>query len=297
MYAYADQNFLITCADTPKWREAVMRARDLDIATIVLSPWHFYEFGNANTERMERLLQLAEEIRPAWSLDRADIQLQEFLSVWIKIWGNPCPLFQPICTLAEAAAALHRTHPDRMARFAIRDYVGAFKPEDAANILRTSMEEQGVIAEANLVNYKRDRFNPALLSYIDQQHVAHQLARKEGYIVPIEVDQRANAILDAQPLGTMIEMFVYWGGMTLLKAYQVESVLTNQLYSTEAKLGVNRFVDRQHATMALTYCDVMITDDKDLITRCEAARQKLPFPVAAVKRGQDFIDSIADLAP
>jgi len=230
--------------------------------------------------------------RPAWSLERADIQLQEFLSVWIRLWGNPCPPFRPVCTLAEAAAALHRTHPARTAQFTIRDYVGAFKPDKAADSLLKTMEIQGQIAEVNLLHYKLGRLTPGLRAYIDQNHVAHQLARKGGYIEPTDLQNRAVAIMNAQPLGTMIEYFVYWGWMNLLKTYQVESVPTDQFYLGEAKLNVNRFVDRQHAIMVLTLCNVLVTDDRDLIARCEAARKKLPFPIATVQRGQDFVNSI-----
>jgi hypothetical protein len=102
----------------------------------------------------------------------------------------------------------------------------------------------------------------------------------------------ADALLNAQPHATMIEVFVYWGGMNLLKTYQVEGVLTWQMYATDAKLGVNRAVDRMHAIMALTHCEVLVTDDKDLIRRCEAARKEIPFKVATVQRGQDFINFI-----
>jgi hypothetical protein len=78
-----------------------------------------------------------------------------------------------------------------------------------------------------------------------------------------------------------------------LKAYQVEEVLTKQMYTTEAKLSVNRAVDRMHAIMALAHCDVFVTDDKDVIRRCEAAWQEIPFKVATIRPGEAFIQSLA----
>jgi hypothetical protein len=69
------------------WTRHSRSAGKVGTATLVLSPWRFYEFGNANAQRSERLLDLAEEISPVvWILERADVQLQEFISVWVKFW-------------------------------------------------------------------------------------------------------------------------------------------------------------------------------------------------------------------
>jgi hypothetical protein len=76
--AYADQNFIISRADNPAWRTAVKDAEANGSVTLVLSPWHFYEFGNANAGRAERLIQFAEEIRSAWILERADSNFKNF---------------------------------------------------------------------------------------------------------------------------------------------------------------------------------------------------------------------------
>jgi len=91
----------------------------------------------------------------------------------------------------------------------------------------------------------------------------------------------------------MIAVFVYWCGISLLKGYQVEHALTTQMYSTGAALNANRFVDRQHAVTALAYCDVFITDDRNLTARCEAARKEVPFKLAMIRTGADFIQSVS----
>ena len=87
MLAYADHNFLIYCAKNPDWRDAVIHARDVGQVTIVLSPWSIYEIGTAAVEHMEELIQIVEEIRPAWILERADIQLREGIHAWQAFWG------------------------------------------------------------------------------------------------------------------------------------------------------------------------------------------------------------------
>jgi hypothetical protein len=70
---------------------------------------------------------------------------------------------------------------------------------------------------------------------------------------------------------------------------------TVELYQTGAKLSENRFVDRQHATVALPYCDYFITSDTDLIKRCSRVKGTLRFDTAKVLTGDEFIAMLATL--
>lgn len=75
-YAYADQNFLSKCADDATWKAEVVRAARDGRVRLVLSPIHFYEFGNVDTdERRERMLALVEEVDPAWAMERFDMHV------------------------------------------------------------------------------------------------------------------------------------------------------------------------------------------------------------------------------
>ncbi len=57
--------------------------------TIVLSAWHFYEYGNASGHpETEDLIWFAEELQPQWILERGDLQHQEFIVFWNCIWGS-----------------------------------------------------------------------------------------------------------------------------------------------------------------------------------------------------------------
>jgi hypothetical protein len=53
-----------------------------------------------------------------------------------------------------------------------------------------------------------------------------------------------------------------------------------------------RLIDRQHAIAALPYCDLLITDDGDLIKRIVRVKTELRFDTASVLRGQAFIDTL-----
>jgi hypothetical protein len=72
MYAYADQNFLITCADTPEWREAVIQARDQNKVTLVVSSWHFYEFGNYATVSLKVAMHINCAVNEMRSIEQED---------------------------------------------------------------------------------------------------------------------------------------------------------------------------------------------------------------------------------
>ena len=292
MYAYADQNFLVNCADNPQWREAVSQARQEKLVTMVLSPWHFYELGNAAPEWTEDLLDFIKEIEPAWILERVDIQLGEFLKVWNEACGNAIPPFKAIGTLAEAAAALHRTHPMHLEQYSIRDYVRMFTSEEITRKLLGIMREKRISAEANRKDYRKGRFTPEHRKRSEKRYVSQQLALSQGLIVPSEVRQKTEVLLREQPVAARVEMFVSKGGTKSLRTYRVESALTEQFYLGKAKLDVNRVVDREHAVVALAHCDIFVTDDKDLTCRCEAIRAKLPFKVAAVQKGAAFISTL-----
>jgi hypothetical protein len=119
--------------------------------------------------------------------------------------------------------------------------------------------------------------------------VAVQLARWENNGKAGEALRRADELMLQQPIAEQIRFFVEFGGMKNLKCYQVESELASNMWASSAKLQRNRYVDRQHAAVALPYCDVFVTDDRDLIKRCDVVRKALPFATAEVQRGEQFI--------
>ena len=52
-------------------------------------------------------------------------------------------------------------------------------------------------------------------------------------------------------------------------------------------------LNRQHAIVALPFCDLFVTSDKELKRRCDAIRPKLGFAIAEVQTGEEFIQSLA----
>jgi hypothetical protein len=289
---YPDHNFLIYCVKNPTWRKAVTEAHKVGRITVVLSAWHFYEYGNASGYAdTESLIEFAEELQPKWILERADLQHREFIVIWNYFWSGGPPDFNPICTLAEQAAALNRVPVERMSRYSIRDYVKHWSTPGALDEIQAVMKAQTEVARQNMSRYVADRNRFGVLPLTECAYVAIQFARLHE-VQPWRVWALAQEIFREGPLSVQIQCFVYWRCTEYLKAYMTEVALTLELYPTGAALSMNRQIDRQHAIMALPYCDVLVTDDKDLRNRIARVKPKLRFKTAEVMRGQDFIDSL-----
>jgi hypothetical protein len=288
---YADHNFLIYCIKNPPWRDAVVQAHVSGKAALVLSPWHFYEYGNASGHAdTEDLIRFAEIVQPKWTMERADLLTFEFWVTWEQVWNGSKETVNPIGTLAEIVGILTKVKSTRIIGVTIRDFIDAFSAVDALDEIRTAMKSQESVAAYNQAAYVQGRLTKTIRDQMEVMHLAVQRARLEvGGSVPESVHARAEAFLKEQPLATQLECLVYWGFSTLLKCHQVEAAFTVELYSTGGRLSESRFVDRQHATIGLPYCDYFVTSDGELMRRCNRVKAMLPFATAQVITGEDFI--------
>jgi hypothetical protein len=294
---YADHNFLIYCIKDPAWRTAVERAHASGKASLVLSPWHFYEYGNARAHAdTEDLIQFAEALQPKWTMERADLLTFEFWVIWQEVWNGSKDVVDPIGTLAEISAILTKVDSTRTAKLMIRDFIDAFSAADALKEIRAAMKSQESVTASNQRAFVQGRFTKSVRDRMELVHLAVQQARLEvGGSIPESAWARADEILKEQPILTQLECMVFWGFSTLLKCHQVETAFTVQLYQVGAKLSENRFVDRQHATIALPYCDYFVTNDEELTKRCNRVKTMLPFPTAQVLTGDAFVAMLGTL--
>lgn len=295
MHAYVDHNFLLNCMKDRTWRDTVIKAHQSRSVIVVLSPYHFYELGNArHYEDTEDLIKFTEELQPDWTMIRGDLQLFEFWAVWRQLWESSTEVVQPIGTLQEIAAVLGKVHYSRTAHVTIRDYVTTFSADGALDPIRAGMDEQATIAEDNQHAYVQGRFDKRSRFEMDRKHLALQLARLEiGDKDTDKVFERAKGLLVQQPISTQFSCFIDWGFGRLLKSYQTEGAFSEDLYFTQGKLSRNRFIDREHASVAIPHCEFFITSDKKLINGCNRVKARLPFPTAQVLTGEDFISFCA----
>ena len=294
---YADHNFLIYCIKHPQWGDAVTEAHRSGKASLVLSPWHFYEYGNASAHPdTEDLIQFAEALQPKWTMERADLLMFEFWVEWENFWNAGKDTVDPIGPFAEIIGILAKVDPSRIAGITIRDWVNAFSGANALAEIRAAMQSQESVTTFNQKAYVEGRFTKTIKDQMELVHLAVQRARLQvGGSDPDRVYALARRILKKQPVATQLECLVFWGFTSLLKCHQVEAAFTEELYQTGGRLSENAFVDRQHATIALPYCDYFVTSDAKLINRCNRVKAMLPFPTAGVLTGDEFIALLSKL--
>ncbi len=297
MNVYADHNFLIYCIKRPLWGDAVTKAHRAGKVSLVLSPWHFFEYGNARAHAdTEDLIQFVEVLQPQWTMERADLLMFEFWVEWENFWNTGTDTVDPIGPFAEIIGILAKVDPSRTIGITIRDFVNAFSAEAELKEIKTALKSQEGVTAFNQKAYVEGRFTKTIKDQMELVHLAVQSARLQvGGSDPDRVYALARTILKKQPIATQLECMVFWGFTSLLKCHQVEAVFTEELYQTGAKLSENAFVDRQHATIALPYCDYFVTSDAKLINRCNRVKAMLSFPTAGVLTGDEFIALLSTL--
>jgi hypothetical protein len=258
--------------------------------SFVLSPWHFYELGSIEPIRANELLEIIEKLKPKYILDRADLQLAEFKQAWCKYWKMPLTPFVPIADLADIAGVLIRETPEKLARFTLGDYVNVFRQFGQLN-LDPVLKDQQAIAAANQASVKAGKMTADVIRKIEVAYIAQQLARLAETGPSLEEQaERMRAILSDSAKVQSIRTFIDGNGMVELRAWKVESVLTDHHHTGTAKLGENRQVDRQHAVEALAYCDRLVTDDKELLKLCAVVAAQCPFRVAEAQSAETFLN-------
>ena len=294
MFVYPDHNFLIGCIKNPEWRDLVMKSQRSGAVSVVLSPWHCYEYGNARDyPDTEDLVEFVEELQPLWIMERADLQLFEYWVVWNQVWKSAPDEVAPLCTFAQSVSIMSRVGMQAVQKATFRDLVRRFSEDDALEMVRNELGKYQEIAASNRRAHILGKFTSDVETQLDYVHLTTAQARLETRSLDrSKVDPRAAELSREQPIATQFECFIYWGMMRKLKSYQVERAFTRDLYSTGGKLDVNRSVDRQHATICLPYVHVFVTDDRKLRSTCERVIPTLGFPVATVMSSEKFIDTL-----
>jgi hypothetical protein len=287
---YVDQNFLIYCANDSELHKRALRAVAEGTFNFVLSPWHFYEIGKLEVARREELLKVVREIQPHWIFERFDLQLAEFRRAWGEFWGEPYQAFEPIGSLAYVAAALNDTTPERLARYTVEDYIEIFSGLGTQGI-QAGFPMQTQAALANQDAFRSGRVTARKELAISHNYVALQLTcLKNKFLSHAEHDRRLHKLLSDPLIIEKIKFFVDCGGLNVLPAHLVESMLTDEFWTGNAVLNAHRQVDRQHAIPALAYCDRFVTNDINLIKQCLNLKRKAPFRVADTVTYQELLE-------
>jgi hypothetical protein len=250
---------------------------------------HFYEIGIVREDCYERTVQFVEDTKPQWILDRADLQLQEFLCEWDRFWKHGEPEFTPVGDLAHVASAIYRKPPDRFLNMKPRDFIEPFRDRSNNQQLLDVFEMNTLAHNSNRSSVKAGELTPEVMRGIEKRYVAIQLARvRERKPNLQDLHDRTNRLLESS--FSKISIFVENGAMNRLKAHRVEDLYTHQRWAGTAKLSESRQRDRDHAVVSLAYCDVFVTEDKELKKYCEQIRKECDFPLAKIVGCGEWIE-------
>lgn len=294
MDAYLDQNVLIYLANRPEWLAVSMAASSEGRIRYVLSPWHFYEIGKIEEQRRDELLAVAANLNPAWILDRADLQLVEFLNAWRGFWNGYSRPLRAVSTLADVGSFLLRITPERAAEIPLERYVREIARPGGTDLLKPVFADQKRIASANQESFRSGRYTKLIDHEVKHVYVARLLARERetGPSLPDLYERMAEILAD--PLcGEKIKFFVEFGGMADLRTWEIDARLTALHMAGQAVLSENRQVDRQHACVALAYCDLFVTNDDELLRRSSEVSVGLNFPAAECLRPEALIERLS----
>ena len=293
--AYIDNNFIVDCVGSPHWKATVLEACRNRLVRIVISPWSIYEIGKASIDKMNEAIRVAEELEPRWILERADLQLREFLHAWNDFWNGSRTEFSPIATLSEVQASFLRVSVQQIANYTLADYARVWQHPDAHTEAAAEFHRQERIAAWNRAFFSRGKLMPEVVRAIRMRYVARQMIVARSWQIPLDrIAARETRILRSSKLSTIVGFFVDFGGMEDMKAHQVEEAFTFHHWGTEAILNSHRLIDRFHATVALPYCDIFVTSDKELIKRSNLIKGQMRFSTAIVVSGAEFVDLLQE---
>jgi len=254
---------------------------------------HFYEIGTVREDLCESTIQFVEDAQPRWILERFDLLLHEFLSEWNRFWRKQPFDFSPIGDLAHAASAIHRKAPELFAGLTPRDFIQPFRDYSSLQEIRETFSQNLLAHDHNRSRQRAGEITPELLRQVEKRYVATQLARiGEKGPLQKEIHERANRLLESDRSFSEISIFVESGATGRLKAHGVEVIMTSDRWHGEAIMEENRQIDREHAIVALAYCDVFVTGDSELRKYCDQVKANSKFTLAQVASIDEWIETL-----
>ena len=188
---------------------------------------------------------------------------------------------------------MHRKPPQLFAGLTPRDFIQPFRDQSSLKEFRETFEQAIVASSHNRSKQREGRITPEFLQQVEKRYVATQLARvDERGPLQKELHGRANRLLQSERSFQEISIFVENGGTDRLKAHMVEVLMTNDRWQGEAIMKENRQIDREHAIVALSYCDKFVTGDSELSKYSEQVRASSRFALAQVVSIDEWVETL-----
>jgi hypothetical protein len=164
----------------------------------------------------------------------------------------------------------------------------------ATDPIEVVIADQKRIAAANQQSFRSGRYTRAVDNEVKHVYVARLLARQQetGPSLP-DLHKRTAQILANSLCREKIKFFVECDGMADLRTWQIEARLTALHVAGQAVLNENRQVDREHACVALSYCDLFVTNDHELLSHSAQVSAGLNFRAAECLRPEALIERLS----
>lgn len=252
MLVFPDQNALIALgreARNSGFRTCVEAAIASGSLTIVVSAWNLVE--TANTSNLSKALELAEfidSLKPAWLLERRDIQRLEVQDDFYRFLGLDATRVPRVTTRSAAFAALNNQKDAAKFDIASRDFV------------RRWVEHPEQLKALQDVYKKNADTLPKLREFVKQGKVTDDVrSRVNGMLLNGSLPATTPAGLD---IGREVKTsYVAQADIYALPSLAIESAISEHEWTVTGGADRNTLIDKFHLIQALPYVDEVISDD------------------------------------
>jgi hypothetical protein len=250
---YLDQNAFVALgrkARNPEFRKKLDIAIESGSLTIVVSSWHLIE--TANTPNLERAVELAEfidSVRPAWLLERRDIQnldIEEDFWRFLRLEYSTKPR---VTTRSAVFAALNKQKDAPKFDIPSRNFVKQWIEHP---------EQLRVLEET----YKKNADTlPRLRELAKQGRLTDEIRRRvDELLVTGSLPKRTPAGLD---VGREAKMgYVQQAKVETIPSIAIEAAISEHEWISQGGADRNTMIDKFHLISALPYVDEIVSDDK-----------------------------------
>lgn len=250
---YLDQNALLALgfsARSPEFRKKLDGAIESGSLAAVVSSWHLIE--TAHTSKLENAIELAEfidSLKPAWLLERRDIQRLDVEEDFYRFLGLDYPSKPRVTTRSAVFAALNRQKDG--GRFDIPS--PRFVKQWVEHPEQTKILEESYKSSVDSLIRLRE--------LVKAGKVTDEIRRRvDEILVKLSLPRTTPAGLD---VGHDVRIdYVQQVRIETISSLAIETAISEHEWVSQGGADRNTLIDKFHLISALPYVDEIISSDK-----------------------------------